>query len=156
MNTASYWFLGSRLTILADSGDTDGRYDLIEGWFPAGMQTPLHRHTRYQEQLFVIEGEFTVRVGKSILVLTPGQTAIIPMGEAHCIAATGGGPARGLVVAPPSGFARVISGSAVPDINGQPVAKEANMALFTQLSKEVGDEILGPPGTYPDGEMDAN
>ena len=43
----SYWFLGHRQTIIAGPADTEGRYDLAEGWFPAGTQIPPHRHRRY-------------------------------------------------------------------------------------------------------------
>jgi quercetin dioxygenase-like cupin family protein len=64
--------MGSRLTILADHTTTDGKYDLIEGYFPPGSQTPPHRHTRYSEQLYVLEGEFTVWVGKNKVVLKAG------------------------------------------------------------------------------------
>ncbi|MFV0416032.1 MAG: cupin domain-containing protein [Chthoniobacterales bacterium] len=151
----SYWFFGSRLTIHADAGQTGGRYDLIEGWFPPGMQTPLHRHTRYQEQLFVLEGEFTVWIAKSKSVLTVGQSAIVPIGAAHCIAATGNTPARGIVIASPSGFAHVVSNSATPgtftasSVEEKPPAEQGNMDAFERLSKEVGDEILGPPGMLP-------
>jgi hypothetical protein len=44
--TQSFWFFGSRLNIIADHTTTSGQYDLIEGYFPSGTQTPLHRHTR--------------------------------------------------------------------------------------------------------------
>jgi hypothetical protein len=44
------WLFGTRLTILADHTTTGGQYDLIEGYFPSGTQTPLHRHTHYSEE----------------------------------------------------------------------------------------------------------
>lgn len=37
--TQSFWFFGSRLTIVADHTTTGGQYDLIEGYFPPGSQT---------------------------------------------------------------------------------------------------------------------
>jgi hypothetical protein len=40
----SYWLFGSRLSVLAGRAETDGHYDLVEGWFPPGTQTPPHRH----------------------------------------------------------------------------------------------------------------
>ena len=60
----SLWFFGSRLNIVADHTTTGGQYDLIEGYFPPGTQTPPHRHTRYSEQLYVLSGEFTVWAGE--------------------------------------------------------------------------------------------
>jgi quercetin dioxygenase-like cupin family protein len=72
MATRTFWFLGNRLTVLADHTETGGRYDLIEGRQPAGDQTPPHRHTRHDEQLYVVDGELTVWVGKRKVVLHDG------------------------------------------------------------------------------------
>ena len=65
----TFWLLGNRLTVLADDADTGGRYDLIEGHKSQGDQTPLHRHTRYDEQFYVVDGELTVWAGKREVVL---------------------------------------------------------------------------------------
>jgi hypothetical protein len=48
--TQSIWFLGARFNIIADATNTGGKYDLVEGYFPSGSQTPPHRHTRYSER----------------------------------------------------------------------------------------------------------
>ncbi len=53
----------------------------------------------YSEQLYVLEGEFTVWVGKNKVVLGAGKSAFIPMGTPHVVAALSDQPARGLVVA---------------------------------------------------------
>jgi quercetin dioxygenase-like cupin family protein len=79
----SYWLFGARLSVLASHDDTGGHYDLVEGWFPSGCQTPLHRHTRYAEQIYVLEGEFTVWAGGRQAVLRPGDHIIIPVGTPH-------------------------------------------------------------------------
>ena len=68
------WLLGTHLTIVADHTTTGGQYDLIEGYFPPGTQTPPHRHTRYSEQLYVLEGEFTVWAGENKMILGPGES----------------------------------------------------------------------------------
>ena len=83
----SYWLFGARFTVHAHHEDTAGRYDLIEGGGPPGFQTPLHRHTRYAEQFYVLAGKFTVWAGKQMAVLRPGDTFIIPAGTAHALAA---------------------------------------------------------------------
>ena len=79
----SYWLLGARLRVIAGPAETGGRYDLIEGWFPAGAQVPPHRHQRYAEQIYVLDGEFTVWAGGSKAVLRPGEDVVIPGGTAH-------------------------------------------------------------------------
>lgn len=138
------WLFGSQLRIIADHTTTGGQYDLIEGYFLPGTQTPLHRHTRYYEQLYVLEGEFTVWAGENKAVLKAGESFLIPTGTVHAIGVVGDRPARGLIVAAPSGFARLIAGVGTPNENDAP-----DMELAERISAEIGDEILGSPGTLP-------
>jgi quercetin dioxygenase-like cupin family protein len=148
---SSSWLFGARLSVLADQANTTGRYDLVEGWFSPGTQTPPHRHGAYSEQLYVLDGEFTVWAGGRKAVLRPGDDLFIPTGTAHAVAATGGGPARALVVASPSGFARLIAEAGTPDEGGgAPPSAAPDMDLFLRVCAELGDEILGPPGALPD------
>ncbi len=155
MAAPAYWFLGNRLSVLADHTTTGGRYDLIEGRPPAGDQTPPHRHTRYSEQLFVLDGELTVWVGRDKSVFHAGDTFTIPIGEIHVVAATGGGPAHGLVIASPSGFGYLIQTMGTPDTGSgaPPPPTPAEMDRIVRAAAEVGDEILGPPGTLPEAYL---
>ncbi|MBC6433461.1 cupin domain-containing protein [Nostoc sp. HG1] len=140
----SVWLFGTRLNIIADHTTTGGQYDLIEGYFPPGTQTPPHRHTRYSEQLYVLEGEFTVWVGENKVVLSAGDSFLISAGTPHVVAALSDQPARGLVVAAPSSFARLIAAVGTLDQTEAP-----DMALFERISTEIGDEMLGLPGELP-------
>jgi quercetin dioxygenase-like cupin family protein len=140
----SLWFFGSRLKIVADHTATGGRYDLIEGYFPPNTQTPPHRHTRYSEQLYVLEGEFTVWAGENKVVLGIGESFLIPPHTIHVVATLGDQPARGLIVAAPSAFARLIAAIGTVD-----EAEPPDMVLFEQISTEIGDELLGLPGDLP-------
>jgi quercetin dioxygenase-like cupin family protein len=147
----SYWLLDTRLSVLASAAETGGRYDLVEGWFPVGAQVPLHRHGRYSEQLYVLDGEFTVWTSRHKTVLRPGDDLAIPAGTAHALAVTGDGPGRAIVVASPSGFARLITEVGTPTEGDQaPPPLATDMDLLFRLSAELGDEILGPPGALPD------
>ncbi|MEH1767167.1 cupin domain-containing protein [Nostoc sp.] len=140
----SLWLFGTRLNIVADHTTTGGQYDLIEGYFAPGTQTPPHRHTRYSEQLYVLEGEFTVWAGENKVVLNAGESFLIPAGTPHVVAALSDQPARGLVVAAPSGFARLVAAVGTED-----ETEASDMELFDRISTEIGDEILGPPGALP-------
>ncbi|MBW4456424.1 MAG: cupin domain-containing protein [Nostoc indistinguendum CM1-VF10] len=142
--TQSFWLFGSRLNIVADHTTTGGQYDLIEGYFPPGTQTPPHRHTRYSEQLYVLSGEFTVWAGENKVVLNVGESFLISPGTPHVVATLSDKPARGLVVAAPSAFARLIAAVGTLD-----AAETSDMALFERISAEIGDEMLGLPGTLP-------
>jgi mannose-6-phosphate isomerase-like protein (cupin superfamily) len=145
----SFWLFGARFTVHANHEDTAGRYDLIEGGGPPGFQSPLHRHNRYAEQFYILEGEFTVWAGKRTAVLRAGDVFTIPIGTVHTVAVTGSGPARALGVASPSGFARLIMGAGTPDTGRAPPAGPPDMALFDRVCAEIGDETLGPAGSLP-------
>jgi len=141
----SFWLLGTLTRILADNETTEGRYDLIEGTFQPGVATPMHRHTTYSEHLFVLEGEFTVHTEAGVVVLQPGENFLIPRGTVHAVV-SGPTPARGLVVASPSGFARLIKAAGtVADPMGLPPTTPPDMEAFAKASAEVGDEVVGPP-----------
>jgi quercetin dioxygenase-like cupin family protein len=147
----SYWLFGARLSVLTGPAETGGRHDLVEGWLPPGTPTPPHRHRAYSEQLYVLDGEFTVWAGGRLAVLRPGDDLLIRAGTAHAVAVTGGGPGRALVVASPSGFARLVAEAGTPDEGGgAPRPAAPDMDLFLRVAAELGDEILGPPGALYD------
>jgi quercetin dioxygenase-like cupin family protein len=135
--TQPLWLFNTRLTIIADATTTGGQYDLIEGYIPPGTQTPPHRHTRYSEQLYTLEGKLTVWAGKNKVVLAPGESFLIAPGTPHVVGVVSDKPARALVVAAPSAFARLIAATGT-------VGEQ-----FQSISAEIGDEFLGPPGTLP-------
>jgi quercetin dioxygenase-like cupin family protein len=145
----SFWLFGARLTVHAHHEDTGGRYDLIEGGGPPGFRTPLHRHNRYTEQFYILEGEFTVWAGRQMVVLHPGDTFTVPAGTVHAVSVTGDGPGRALAVTAPSGFARLVMGAGTPATGGPPPGPP-DTALYERIEHEIGDETLGPPGALPD------
>jgi quercetin dioxygenase-like cupin family protein len=146
----SYWLFGTRLTVLATHADTAGRYDLVENVLPPGAQIPPHRHTRYSEQLYVLEGELTAWAGERKVVLRHGENVFIPVGTPHSLAATGDGHTRALVVASPSGFARLVTETGTPDDgDGAPPSASFDVDRFLRIAAELGDELLGPPGALP-------
>ena len=142
--TQSLWFLGARFNIIADATTTGGQYDIIEGYFPPGKQTPPHRHTRYSEQLYVLEGEFTVWAGEKKVVLNAGESFLISPGITHVVAVLSDRPARGLVITAPSSFARMVAAVGTLDQADTP-----DMGLFDRICAEIGDEMLGAPGDLP-------
>ena len=143
--TQARWLFGSScLTILANHTTTGGQYDLIDIYFLLDKQTSFHRHTRYSEHLYVLEGECTIWAGENKLVLNTSEHFLIPANIPHTIGVLNDRPAHGLVVTAPSSFARliVVAGTLSK-------TEPTDMELFRQICAEIGDEILGPPGTLP-------
>lgn len=96
----------------------------------------------------MLEGEFTVWAGENKVVLSPGDSYLISPNTPHLVATVGDKSARGLVVAAPNAFARMV------EIVGTVEETEpADMVLYDRISAEVSDEILGPPGTLTLGAI---
>ncbi|HEX8529491.1 MAG TPA: cupin domain-containing protein [Cytophagales bacterium] len=145
-----YWFFGARLRILADGPQTESRYDLIEGDFPAGTETPLHLHTQYDELIYVREGEFTVYTDAGTVVLAPGQSVFVPRNTSHAVEASGRAGNRALTIASPAGFAALIRAVGIPDATeGIPPGQPNDLGLFIELAAKSGDVIEGAPGARP-------
>jgi uncharacterized RmlC-like cupin family protein len=117
---------------------------LIEEYSLPGSQTPLHRHTRYSQLLYVLSGEFTVFGGENKVVLSAGDNILTPIGTPHTIAAFSNKPALRLVVNAPSGPARLITAMGMRD-----ETETLDMARIARIWAEMGDETLGSPGTLP-------
>lgn len=148
--TTPYWLFGTNLRVLTDEQQTYSQYDIIEGRFPAGTETPLHVHTKYDEFLYVLEGIFTVYTDTGTVTLLPGQHIFIPRNTPHVVAAIGQTINRGLTIASPSSFGKLIRTVGIPDTEDNLPPDIANdMGLFIQLSEETGDIILGSPGARP-------
>jgi mannose-6-phosphate isomerase-like protein (cupin superfamily) len=136
-----------RATILTVGAETGGRHDLTLGTTPPGSTTPLHLHTRYDERLWVISGRLTVWAGADRVILRSGDYYAIPMNTPHMIE-TGPDGARALNITSPAGFAELIARTATPARLAGPET-ELDADLFMAVTTELGDLVLGPPGTVP-------
>lgn len=146
----SFWIFKGKMDILVDEQDSNGNYDLIEGTFAPGIDVPPHQHHNYSELIMVKTGELTVFLKDDLRVLGPGDHIFIPKSTPHAIRNTGGNEAVAVTVASPSAFARLIREVGLPGKADGSAPEEMNdMELFMRLSKESGDELLGPPGARP-------
>ena len=116
----------------------DAVYDAQDFNIPPGFVTPLHRHTRYAEHLYVVVGSVDIQIEGDRHVIAPGESVTIPSGTPHALAAGERG-ASGLILSRPAGFANVIrsSGAATKD--------RFDLDQFVSAAMAAGDEILGPP-----------
>ena len=136
-----------RVNILTSGTETDGRHDMIDAFMLPGAATPPHLHTRYEERLFVTEGELTVWLDEERRVLRAGDFVSIQLNVPHMIK-SGSEGARTVLVTSPAGFAELIERTATPGADAGPDT-ELDVDAFTSVSTELGDVILGPPGMTP-------
>lgn len=131
-----------RATILATGAETEGRLDLSDTHLSPGATTPLHLHRRYTERFWVVSGSMTVWAGADTLELRAGDHALVPIGVPHAVRAGVEG-CHALHISSPAGFAELVQRAGSP----AGVAAEFDPDRFTAIAAELGDEVLGPPGT---------
>jgi mannose-6-phosphate isomerase-like protein (cupin superfamily) len=143
------FFLGpdTRVRILTTAAETDGRHDFTDTEQPAGARTPLHLHTRYDERFWVVSGSLIIWAGPETVTLRSGDYYAIPTNVPHAIE-TGPEGARALQISSPAGFAELIARAGTPVRLGAAAAK-LDEELFMAVTTELGDIILGPPGSTP-------
>ena len=82
--------------------DTDGAFALLE--YVLTYDIPSHTHLREHENLYMLEGSITMRVGEDEFAAAKGDFIFSPRGVPHSITATSDSPPRFLAVSSPSGF----------------------------------------------------
>jgi quercetin dioxygenase-like cupin family protein len=136
-----------RATILTTGAETDGRHDLIDSVLPAGSITPLHLHTRYEERVYVISCTLTVWIGPEKLTVGSGEYYHIPLHVPHTVQARSE-DTHALLISSPAGFAELVARAGTPAHLATPET-EPDLELFMAVTTELGDVVLGPPGTTP-------
>jgi mannose-6-phosphate isomerase-like protein (cupin superfamily) len=136
-----------RCTILTTGDETEGRHDFTHNVQPPDKATPLHFHTKYEERLWVVAGALTVWAGSDVVTLRSGDYYAIPIRRPHAIR-SGPEGARALHISSPAGFAELIARTGTP-AHLATAETEFDAELFMAVTTELGDVILGPPGTLP-------
>ena len=154
-STGGRFRLGQGLlaTILTTAADTEGRHDMLVGELPAGEATALHLHRCYEERIWVAAGELDVWAGETHRLLRSGDFVHIPRRVPHAIVAGRRG-ATALNISSPAGFAELVARTGTP-ADLATAETELDLALFMQVTTELGDLVLGPPGTFP-GDVEAD
>lgn len=96
---------GRQDRFLIHSGDTDGRFALVEHILdPRVLAAPMHRHTREDEYTFVLEGQVGAVLGGREAVANAGDLLFKPRGEWHTFWNAGDTTARMLELISPAGL----------------------------------------------------
>jgi mannose-6-phosphate isomerase-like protein (cupin superfamily) len=138
---------GLRATVLTTAEQTEGRHDLIEALQPPGEITALHLHRRYEERIWVVRGSAEVWAGDQHTVLDPGDFMHIGLKVPHAIMAGEAG-CHALNITSPAGFAELVTRAGTP-AELVTAETELDLELFMAVTHELGDIVLGPPGTLP-------
>lgn len=145
------WAMGSLFEHLVGSAHTDGQLGVTLVTQPPGIATPLHRHTREAEALFVLEGRIDYRAGDALHELGEGDFLYLPLGLPHAFRIRGPRPARFLGLTTPGGLMGLYDEVGVPAAgmhlpgDGEGLSMAEEIARWNEAGPRYGLEVLGPP-----------
>lgn len=149
-----HW-VGEQGRFLLRSEDTGGLFSFFEVITTPNGGPPLHLHDDHDEALFVVEGEYEIKVGDITITGRPGTVAYSPRGTAHRFRNYTDSPSRLLVVATPGGHENFFEDLSAVLAAGPPTPEK--MAEVSRRHHITGLEPYGPPtGRPPVGANAAN
>ena len=135
---------GALLTLKAVGPQTLGAYALTEVELASGATFPSHRHARYAEALFVLEGELSVRAVGPPLAAGVGPVVVIPPGVNHALTNPGDRPTRLLSLTAPAGIEDFYRAACRP-VQGhpaRPTSEPADADRLAELGRQFGIEFV--------------
>ncbi len=82
--------------------EAGGPFGVLESVLPPGAGPPRHRHRRYDEAFYVLEGHIEYYVGDRRVTATAGTLVFVPAHCAHGFRNVGASAARHLVITAPA------------------------------------------------------
>lgn len=145
------WAMGSLFEHLAGPEHTDGALGVALVTQPPGIATPVHRHHREAEALYLLEGQMAYLAGEETYELVSGWFIYLPKGVPHAFRIRGERPARFLALTVPGGLLHLYDEVGVPaaelripqEGEGRSMAEE--IERWNQTGPRYGLEVLGPP-----------
>lgn len=145
------WAMGSLFEHLVSAEQTGGTLAMSLVTQPPGIATPLHRHTREAEALFVLDGLIEYRAGDGTFELVAGSFLYLPLGMPHAFRIRGDAPARFVALTAPGGLMGLYDEVGAPaaamhvpgDGEGRSMAEE--IARWNEVAPRYGLEVVGPP-----------
>ncbi len=126
---------GQAMSMKLFGGDTGGSVTLFEQTVPAGSRNSwLHLHRDSDEIAWVLDGEFTFKIGEDITTGGPGTCAFMPRNVPHAWKNSGDLPGRVVFLYTPA-----VAGRFVEGMLDRPAESELKRRL-----EDSGWEVLGP------------
>ena len=130
------WFFGGAVTrILVSGAQTGEAFAILHVTSPPERSTPIHRHEREEETIYVLDGQLRIDFEVTSRTLNAGETLILPRGEAHRITNPGRSPAKSLVFCTPAGFERFVREVSDPAKQNDEVAPPVTPAVGQRMGE---------------------
>jgi mannose-6-phosphate isomerase-like protein (cupin superfamily) len=134
--------MGATMIYKATTEDTGGAYSLAEETTPPGGGLPLHVHSREDEAMYILEGEYEIQAGERRVRASAGSFVFLPKGVPNGYHNVGGKPGRFLHLTSPGGFERLVE-----ETSRIKFAEPTAMHKVAETAMKFGIEFMGPgPG----------
>ena len=120
------------IRFLLEAADTNGALAMFEFTVPVGARVPLpHKHERYDETIYGVEGVVTFTVEGKTTDIAPGESCFVPRGAVHGFNNLKQTNATGLAVITPAllGPDFFKEAAAIVNVGGPPDLKELNAVM---------------------------
>jgi quercetin dioxygenase-like cupin family protein len=127
--------LDALVSVLANTEQTNGAFNLFDAACPAGFETQLHIHYSEDVAIYVLEGALDIFWGDEKKQARVGSYFFQPRGVPHGFRVTGATPARILYMTFPAGFDRFIieQESPTPKPKPEKVAAQYKIEILGSL-----------------------
>jgi quercetin dioxygenase-like cupin family protein len=129
--------LGGDITFIVRGEQSHGALAALEAVNAPGEGPPLHFHTREDETVYVLEGEFRWKLGDELSVTGPGAFVFIPRGLPHTFQVIGEQPGRLLITFAPAGMEGFFDRLST--------LTEFDLEAFRNAAAEHAMDVVGPP-----------
>lgn len=136
--------LGStRMRILEDGSTTQQRLGLAVSTLAPHTDGPLqHRHTRHDEEFYIISGTARFTTGDDVYDAPAGSLVMVPPGAPHTFANPGDEPMVMLSIFSPAFYVQYFRDIAAMIAQGHPMTQESMTELMARYTTELSTSSL--------------
>jgi quercetin dioxygenase-like cupin family protein len=100
----SFTMLGAAMRLITTAAGTGGRFTVFEQVTPIGWGPPRHIHSREDEIVYILDGDYEISIGGERRAVSAGACAILPRNIPHGFRNVGPAPGRLLCLITPGGL----------------------------------------------------
>src|SRR5260221_5126593 len=105
---------GALWKIQIPGSETGNQFSLVESISPPGIGSPLHRHIRADQAIYVLESELEILADSKSLFFTKGETCLIRRGAPHREINSSRSETRFITIHSPRFFSEFIRFAGIP------------------------------------------
>jgi quercetin dioxygenase-like cupin family protein len=121
--------LNALVSVLANTEQTNGTFNLFDVVCPSSFETPLHIHYAEDVAIYILEGALDIFWGDEKQQAEDGSYFFQPRGVPHGFRVTGTAPARILYMTLPAGLDKFVIERSKPATNPGSTISEAHFKI---------------------------